>query len=104
MPRSQPPHPPPSKGGAARTCDGHVADTLLVHGWHQYHGLGLHHHRSWQWLEDTKTIMGSEKHTPHKTSAHLSHRKRPGRDSTGCSPDRERQSAGRPSSLNNLPH
>lgn len=61
--------PPSEEGGAARTCDGHIADALLVHGRHQDHGLRLHHHGSGQCLEDTKTVTGSERNTPHESAA-----------------------------------
>lgn len=30
------------------SCDGHVANALLVHSWHQDHRLWRHHHGSWQ--------------------------------------------------------
>lgn len=44
--------------GRAHTCDGHVADALLVHGGHQDHGLRRHHHSGWQRLEHTEDDHG----------------------------------------------
>lgn len=42
----------------ARTCDGHVAYALLVHGGHQDHRLRRHHDGGWQRLEYTKYNHG----------------------------------------------
>ena len=56
----------PRAGEVARTCDGHVADTLLVHGGHQDHRLRRHHHGSRQRLEHTKDDHGvTEEHSTH---------------------------------------
>lgn len=57
----------PGRGRAARTCDGHIADTLLVHGGHQDHGLRWHDHGCWQRLKHTKDDhVVTEKHTTHQ--------------------------------------
>lgn len=62
-------------GGAARTCDGHVADALLVHGGHQDHGLRRHHHGSRQRLQHTEDDHRvTEEHGTHR---HLRSQPRP---------------------------
>lgn len=47
---------------AAHTCNGHIANTLLVHGWHQDHRLRWHHHGSWERLKHKqRKIWGSRR-------------------------------------------
>lgn len=41
-----------------RTCNGHIAHALLVHGGHQDHRLRWHHHGSRQRLKDMKDDPG----------------------------------------------
>lgn len=46
------------KGWGSHTCEGYVANTLLVHSGHQDHGLRRHHHGSRQRLKHTKVNPG----------------------------------------------
>lgn len=62
-----PPQEPPQE---VLTCDGHVADALLVNGGHQDHGLRRHHHGGRQGLQHIKAITGSQQ-TPAHTNPSL---------------------------------
>lgn len=85
-PYPPPPLTPPGEGpweeDAAPTCDGHVADALLVHGGHQDHGLRRHHHGRRERLKHTEHGHGVRGHATRKTSSCSLAPKRPGRDST----------------------
>lgn len=49
-----------------QTCNGHVANSLLIYCRHQHHRLRWHHHSGWHWLKqktketETENMMDKE--------------------------------------------
>lgn len=68
-PALTPPGEGPGEEGVPPTCDGHVADALLVHGGHEDHGLRRHHHGSRERLKHTEHDHGVRGHAARTTAS-----------------------------------